>query len=296
MDYQKNTTIAARGAAIGIFIYLFLAVMKLITAHYFQSMSLQADGLNNLSDIFSSLSVFIGLQLAKKPADDDHHFDHSKFETLASFITAVIMFTIGFEVFSSSISRLIAGEYQQTDLKATYVSLISMLILALTRRSIKKMAIKTNSLGLKATVADMRNDLLISFGTFIGALGVKIGIPFLDTVISIIVSLLIIRTAFEIFKESSFVLSDGFDKEELQKYYTIIMKHPKVYNVSNLRARLSGNKIYVDVTIEIDGNLSVIESHHITEDIERILSYNYSVYDCDVHVEPYHHTNNDESR
>ncbi|MBR7927830.1 cation transporter [Aerococcaceae bacterium zg-ZUI334] len=289
MNYQKNTTIAAQGAAIGICVYLILAILKLIAGHYFHSISLHADGLNNLSDIFTSLSVFVGLQLSKKPADDDHHFDHSKFETLASFITAVIMFTIGFEVFTSSISRLITQDYIQTDLKAIYVSLISMIVLSLTRQYIKKMAIKTKSLGLKATVADMRNDLIISIGTLIGAMGTKINLPFLDTVISVIVSLLIIRTAFDIFKESSFVLSDGFDKEELQKYHASIIKHPRVFNVPNLRARLSGNKIYVDVTIEIDGNLSVIESHNITEDIERILSYNYSVYDCDVHVEPYHH-------
>lgn len=286
-NHQQKILMAARGAAISVSVYLILSILKLVFAQIFHSSSLQADGLNNLSDIIASLSVFIGINIAKKPADSNHHFGHSKFETIASFITSVLMFYIGIDVFSTSFQRLINQDFPVTDKKAMYVSIFSMFVLWFTSQYIAKLSKKTNSLGLKATATDMKNDFLISFGTLLGTIFAQFGLPIMDTILSLIVAVIIIISGYEILKESTFVLSDGFDLEELEKYRATILKHPKVHEVSNLRARLNGNKIYVDVTIKIDGNLSVIESHHITEEIETILSYNFQVEDCDVHVEPY---------
>lgn len=286
-QHSQQYKIASRGAILGIIIYLLLSSMKLTTGYLFHSVSLQADGWNNLSDIVTSLSVYIGLKIASRPADDNHTFGHSKFEPIASFITSVLMFTIGIDVFKSGIERLISQSYDTTNIKAIYISLISMVILWFSSYYLQRLASKTQSIGLKATASDMKNDFLISTGTLIGTLFVHWGYPFVDVIISIIVSLLIIYSAITIFKESTFLLSDGFDQDTLMKYKKSILRHPHVHHIPNIRARLSGNQIYVDVTIEIDGNLSVTESHKITQDIEKILSYNYNVHDCDVHVEPY---------
>lgn len=282
-----RTKEAAKGATIGVIVYFILAFFKLIASYYFQSVSLKADGLNNLSDIVGSVSVLIGLYLATKPADDDHHFGHNKFEPISSFITSVLMFSIGINVLGDSINRLILQEYASTDIKASIVSIISMVLLVITRRYLFNLSKKTASIGLKATATDMRNDILVSIGTLLGTLAVQINLPIFDVIISTIVALVIIYSAFEIFKESTFVLSDGFDQELLIAYQQCIKKHPKINEVSNIRARLSGNNIYVDITIKIDGSLSVIESHHITEEVEQILAYQFNVFDCDVHVEPY---------
>lgn len=285
---QNNLEKATRGSAISIAIYLILATIKIASGYYFKSESLSADGFNNFTDIIGSLSVFIGLNIAKKPADKNHYFGHSKFETIASFITSVIMVIVGLEITINSLKNIIAQHYEVTDSKAAFVSLFSISILFITYRYITSLYKKTDSLGLKATATDMRNDLLISIGTLIGTLFVQLGFPIIDTLLSLVVGCLIIYSGFNIFKESTFVLSDGFDETVLAKYYESVAKHPKIHNISNLRARLSGNKIYVDITIEIDAHLTVIESHYITEEVERILSYNYQVDDCDVHVEPFH--------
>ena len=94
--------IAARGAFVGIVVYLIISSLKLGAAYFVHSASLRADGLNNLTDIISSILIFIGLRIARKPADEDHYFGHSKFEPLASFATSLIMFTVGLEVIKSS--------------------------------------------------------------------------------------------------------------------------------------------------------------------------------------------------
>ena len=133
----------------------------------------------------------------------------------------------------------------------------------------------------------MRNDILISLTSILSPFSSKLGLPFLDTLLAIIIGGLIIFSAYQIFSESTFVLSDGFSQELLRKYRQQILVHPQVRNIRTIRARVNGDHTYVDVAIEIDGHLSVIESHKITEEVEEILIYNFGVYDVDVHVEPY---------
>lgn len=278
---------ASKGARVGILVYLMLSVMKLSAAYVVSSASLRADGLNNLTDIISSIVIFIGLHIAKQPADSDHHYGHSKFEPIASFVTSIIMFTIGLEVLKSGVERFIANDFPMPDVMGAWISVISAVILYMAHRYVKQLAVQANSLGLKASAKDMWNDLMVSITTGLSIIGAALGFPQIDTIMSLIVGAIIIKTAYDIFKESTFTLSDGFDAEELEAYRQLIVKHPKVKRVTNLKGRLCGSQIYVDVTIEIDGNLTVIESHHITEDIERILAYNYGVRDVDVHVEPF---------
>lgn len=278
---------ASYGARLGIFVYVLLASSKIFGGLFFDSPSVYADGLNNLSDVISSVAIFIGLFIAQRPKDDDHYFDHHKYESLASFIVAMIMTYIGIDVIRSAISRFIAQDFPNPDLKVMWISLTSSLILFLTYRYLKDLAQKNRSLGLRATAQDMFSDIMISLSTILGTLAAKFGFSAFDVVIAILVGLLTLYSAFSIIKDSTFVLSDAFHKEDLLKYKIAIEKHPEVKRIRAIRARRSGVNIYVDVVIEIDGSLSVTESHQVTEEIEAILSRLYDVYDTDVHVEPY---------
>lgn len=284
---QQMNSKAAKGAKIGIGVYLLLSALKLSASFLYQSSALRADGLNNLTDIISSVVIFVGLHIAKRPADNDHHYGHSKFEPLASFTTSLIMFTIGFEVIKTGVERFMYQRFETPNMQAAIVSIISAIILAIAYRYVAQLAASTKSLGLKASAHDMRNDCLISIATSIAIVATSLGLTQLDTLMSLVVGSLIIKTAYNIFKESTFTLSDGFDADALENYRKSVLKHPQVKRVTNLKGRLCGSQIYVDITVEIDGNLSVIKSHEITEEIERILGYNYSVREVDVHVEPF---------
>lgn len=285
-DKHPNQS-ASKGALVGILVYLFLAGAKLISAAFFHSATLHADGLNNLSDIISSLTIFIGLKIAKRPADDNHRFGHDKYEAISSFGVSLIMFFLGFNVINSGINSLIQEDYQTPSQETLWIGCFSAIILYLCYRYIKGLARANNSMGLLATARDMRNDILISLTSILSPFSSKLGLPFLDTLLAIIIGGLIIFSAYQIFSESTFVLSDGFSQELLKKYRQQILVHPQVRNIRAIRARVNGDHTYVDVAIEIDGHLSVIESHKITEEVEEILIYNFGVYDVDVHVEPY---------
>ena len=289
---NKSQPSASFGARLGIFIYILMASSKILGGLFFDSPSVYADGLNNLSDVFSSLAIFIGLFIAQRPKDDDHYFDHHKYESLASFIVAMLMANIGIDVIRSAINRFIQKDFPNPDLKVMWISVLSSIILFITYKYLKAIATKNRSLGLRATAQDMFTDVMISLSTIIGTLAANRGYASIDIFIAILVGLLTIYSAFTIIKDSTFILSDAFNKEDLLKYQVAVEKHPRVKKVRAIRARRSGVNIYVDVVVEIDGALSVTESHTITEEIEIILNRLYQVYDTDVHVEPYTNKSN----
>ncbi len=277
----------SNAALLGTVIYLFLSIIKLVSGHTMQSASVFADGLNNLTDIISSFTIFIGIYIAKKPKDDDHHFDHYKYETLASFLVSLLMLVIGFDIVKSGIIRFIDKDFLTTDPKLIEITIITILILLATYSYIHKTAHLTKSMGLKTTAKEMFNDILITMGTLFGTILTQFNLPVFDVLISVIVGLLTMYSAISILKDTTFVLSDGFYEDDLIRYKNCIYENEFVHNIKHIRGRHSGSKIYLDVVIELDGNLTVYQSHKITEDIENYLSHRYQIDDVDIHVEPY---------
>ena len=282
-DYK----LATRGSLLSILVYLILACLKLVTGFLFKASSLQADGLNNFSDIIASISVFIGLWIAKKPADHNHRFGHERYEIISSFIVSLLMFTIGFQVIINSCHQILSQTYSQTSNFVRYATLFSIICLFFTQKYLIALARKSQSIGLKATAKDMQGDLLISIVTLLGSLCVSWEVPIVDNILSIGVGIMIIVSAFDIFKESTFTLSDGFDPALLKKYEKSILDHPQIKAVNAIRARMGTRQIYLDVAIALDPNLTVLQSHQVTEELESSLLKSFQIKDVDIHVEPF---------
>lgn len=278
---------AMRGSIIGGITYIFLSVLKLVTSYYFHSASLRADGFNNLSDVLSTSIITLSIYIANRPADSNHRFGHERYETIGSIIASLLMFTIGFDVIKESTQRIYNGDYPSPNILVIAIAMVSVFVLFIVYRIIMNIANRTRSIGLKATAKDMSSDMLVTLSTIIGTIGALYGYPQIDTIISVIVGLVIIYSAFEIFSESTFTLSDGFDQEALNSYKEAILAHRHVYNVKTIRGRMSGQLIYIDVVIEVSGYLSVLEAHEITDEIEEKLINEFEIHDVDIHVEPF---------
>lgn len=282
----NRVKLAERGARVSISVYIILALVKVLLGYFLNAASLLADGFNNLTDVVSSVTVLIGLKTARKPADSDHPYGHWKAEPIASLITSFIMLFVGFQVLQSSIVRIISGEITPPDQSAAIVSVASAIVLYLLYRFNLSLANKANSAGLKAVSKDNLADSLTSSATAIAITGASFGWGWLDGVMAVIVSLIIIKTGVEVFKESSFSLSDGFKDKHLTEYKNEILLLPRVKEVATIKARMYGANTYVDVTILVDGMMTVQEGHDVTEMIEEVLYEKYDVMHTDVHVEP----------
>ncbi|MFZ2483362.1 MAG: cation transporter dimerization domain-containing protein, partial [Streptococcus parauberis] len=111
-------------------------------------------------------------------------------------------------------------------------------------------------------------------------------LPIIDRIAAIIITFFILKTAYDIFLQSAFSLSDGFDNKHLKSYKDAILTIPKITDVKSLRGRTYGSNVYLDIVLEMNPDLSVFESHAITEEVEQLLSDKFYVYDIDIHVEP----------
>lgn len=282
----KNLKLAERGAIISISAYIILSGIKLAAGHIFHSDALTADAFNNISDIIGNVAVLIGLRMAQKPADTDHKFGHWKMEDLASLITSFIMFMVGFQVLYSTFIKIISNQTVEIDMTGAIVGIFSALVMIGVYLYNKSLAKRVHSKALEAAAKDNLSDAVTSIGTSVAIIAAAFNFPIVDKFAAVVITFFILKTAYEIFMESFFTLSDGFDEELLHKYEEDILKLPKVVAVKSQRGRTYGANIYLDIVLEMNPDLSVYESHEITEQVEQLLILKYGVFDVDIHVEP----------
>ncbi|MGV3050402.1 cation diffusion facilitator family transporter [Streptococcus hyovaginalis] len=283
---SENLRLAKRGPILSISAYLFLTIGKLIFGYLLDSSSLIADGFNNLSDIVGNVALLIGLYLASQPADEDHRFGHWKIEDLSSLITSFIMFLVGFQVLIQTFQKILSGNETSIDPLGAIVGLVSAMVMFSVYFYNKRLSKKVKSSALVAASKDNLSDALTSLGTSVAIIATSLHFPIIDQLVAIIITFFILKTAYDIFMEATFSLSDGFDQSQLRQYETAILEIPKIAAVKSQRGRTYGSNIYLDIVLEMNPDLSVYESHDITEQVEKMLSERFSVYDIDIHVEP----------
>ncbi len=285
-DRYQELKQAEKGAIISIVAYLVISILKLLVGNWADSEALRADGLNNATDIIASVSVLIGLKVSRKPADEDHRYGHWKAENVASLITSLIMIAVGLQVLYSSIQTVISGRSESPDSLAVLVGIVSAVIMYGVYFYNKKLAEKVKSSGLLAAAKDNRSDAWTSIGTAVAVFAATFHLAWVDSVAALVVGILIVKTGIDIFKESTFTLSDGFDITLIQAYKEEIQKIPGVTRVQSVKGRNYGANIYVDVVVEMPAQLSVKQSHAIADQIEALLRDKFGVFEIDVHVEP----------
>lgn len=283
---RSNLKLAERGAIVSISAYVLLSGIKLVSSEIFHSDALRADAFNNIADIIGNIAVLVGLKMAQKPADLDHKFGHWKIEDLASLITSFIMFVVGLQLLFDTMHKLLVDKPIEVDMAGASIGILSGIVMVAVYAYNQQLAKKVHSKGLEATAKDNLSDAVTSFGTSIAIFTAAFHLPIIDKIAGIIITFFILKTAYDIFMESFFTLSDGFNEELLHLYEEDILNIPKILSVKSQRGRTYGANIYLDIVLEMNPDLSVYESHEITEKVEQLLIEKHGVFDIDIHVEP----------
>ena len=277
---------AELGAIISIVAYILISILKLTVADLAHSEALRADGLNNFTDILASIAVLIGLRISRKPADAEHRYGHWKAENVASLVTSFIMLLVGLEVLYSSVQSVIQHKTESPDMTAAIVGIFSAIVMYAVYFFNKRLSEEVQSSGLLAAAKDNRSDAWTSIGTAVAVFGASFNLGWLDSAAAIVVALLILKTAIDIFRDSVFSLSDGFDETQLTRYTRAIEQLPEIRAVKSIKGRSYGANIYLDVTVTMNPQLTVKESHDIADQIEELLQEEFQIFETDVHIEP----------
>nr|WP_307207112.1 cation diffusion facilitator family transporter [Paenibacillus harenae] len=280
-----------KGAWVSIGAYLVLSALKLGAGYWFASGALVADGYNNLTDIVASAAVLIGLRISQKPPDKDHPYGHFRAETIAALIASFIMATVGLQVLIGAVKSLYAAEREAPNLMSAWVALFAAACMAAVYMYNRRLALRIKNQALLAAAKDNLSDALVSVGAAIGIIGAQFGLPWLDPVAAIAVGAIICKTAWEIFYSSTHALTDGFDANELNTLRSTIARTKGVKSIKDIKARVHGSHVLIDVIVQVDPGLSLIESHRISDEIEKRMGKKHNIMSVHVHVEPLEATN-----
>ncbi len=278
------------GSFVGIICNLILCFIKIAVGLLSGSISIIADGLNNLSDMGSSVITMIGFKLAGKPADSDHPFGHGRMEYMSAFIVAVLILLVGFELLKSSVSSLISGEkspvYSLTAIIILIVSIIVKFWLYLFNRKIGK---KIDSEALIATAKDSFNDCITTFVILVSvAISMFADITFnLDAVMGILVSLFILYSGISSAKETiNQILGMPPEKQLITDIENTILSFGDFVGIHDLIVHNYGpGRQFASVHVEVPQNIDTVKCHEQIDLCEKLL---YEQLDVSVviHMDP----------
>ncbi|CCQ92561.1 Cation diffusion facilitator family transporter [[Clostridium] ultunense Esp] len=285
---MENYELGVKVSIITIIINIVLSAAKIIAGVIGQSSAMLADGVHTLSDVLTTLVVLLGLKISSKEADENHPYGHEKYEPVFAKILSIFLAVTGILIGYEGIKILITGEIKTPGT----IALIAALISIITKEGMFwytiKAAKKVKSFSMEADAWHHRTDAMSSIGTFVGILGARMGLRILDPIAAIIVSLFIIKVGIDLYLQSiKGLVDEAADDEIIEKIRELAFSVEGVKDIKNLKTRIFGNRIYVDVDILVNGTLTVIEGHEIAEKVHDLIEKSIDdVKHCMVHVEP----------
>jgi len=291
MDNNTFKQQATKVSLVSIFGNIFLSLFKLLAGIFAHSAAMVSDAVHSASDVFSSIIVIIGVRMAAKDADDDHPYGHERLESVAAITLAIVLLVTGLFIGHTAIENLSAGDSAEHMIPGI-LALVAAIVSIVTKEGMywytRFYARKINSDALMADAWHHRSDALSSIGALVGIYGARRGLWWFDSVASLIISLFIIKAAYDIFRNAIEKLVDRacepeFD-EEIRK---LVLLQDGVEKIDMLQTRVFGNRIYVDLEIAANGELKLREAHDIAQKVHDVLEEKYPrIKHIMIHVNP----------
>lgn len=269
-----------------LFFNLLVALPKVIYGILIQSASITADGFHSLGDTSSNIIGLIGIFISSRPVDKDHPYGHKKYETVTTIGIAMILCLLALKVIHDAIERFHRPVVPQIDVWSFAIMFMTLAVNIAVMRYEYARGRQIKSDVLVADSHHTRSDIFVSSLVIVTLVAVKIGYPILDTIAAMVIAMLIIYSAIEIFKESSDVLCDRA-VVPIDKVYEIAMSTPGVKDCHNIRTRGREDDIHMDLHVYVDTDMHVDKAHDAATSIEdRIKKEIDGVSDVIVHIEP----------
>jgi len=274
-EYIKNPIVRESygkfSSILGIICNVLLCTSKILVGLIFNSVSITADGINNLSDAGSSVITLIGFKLASKPADKDHPFGHARIEYIAGLIVSFIILLLGVELIKTSFAKIISPEPLDFSIIMVIVLILSILVKLFMYFANINLSKRITSATIKATAKDSLNDVIATSAVLASVIISKLTNLQLDGYIGMLVAVFIIFSGIEILKEIlNPLLGEPPSKDLVNTVVKKIMSYDGVINIHDLVIHNYGaNKYFATVHVEVSYKEDILESHDMIDNIER---------------------------
>ncbi|HBX68372.1 MAG TPA: cation transporter [Chloroflexi bacterium] len=299
-DQPAQTTKRAKkgnqAVAIGLLANLLLAALKTSIGILGHSPALLADGINSTSDVAYYIVVSVFVRLANKPADDEHPYGHSQLESIGALVVGSFVITTAVAIFWDAVNtiyELTIGEisYEGASALALWVALFTVALKIILTIYTRQIGHQTRNASIMALAYDHRNDVFSASAAVIGITLGRIGYPWVDPLAGALVALVILRTGIEILRESTYDLMDTVPGKALRdEIEELLAPDEQIKQIDEIHAHRFGPYLLVNITICVDGELTVRAGDEISTCVERELMQNIaSVRQVHVHYHPYPH-------
>lgn len=264
-----------------------MVAFKLIFGFMTNSAAIQADGFNNLSDMGSNLATLFGFKLAGKHPDANHPYGHGRYEYIAGLIISFLIFLVGFSSLKESLFKIVMPEKLHFQIGAVIALVVSILMKLWMASFNKKAGNLIDSPSLKAASQDSLNDVLTTFATLVSlVLSLFTNIP-LDGIIGTCVSLFVLKSGIEIFKDTvNPLLGQAPDKKLIQDIHDYVLSHDHVIGIHDFMLHDYGpGRQYMTFHAEVDSRENIVEIHDEIDRIEREMLEKYDILTT-IHMDP----------
>ena len=284
---NKNETeqqVAQKVTIIGSLVDACLGFLKIIAASLSGSQALMADGIHSLSDLFTDLLVLISFKISRQSPDKNHQFGHLRFESLGNLILGFILLLVAIGIGLDSIMR-------DTQSQLTWLGIGSLLATIICKEAIffytKKAGDKINSQLLITNAWHSRTDSLSSFIVLISMFGIYFGHTWLDKVAAILIALLISKIAITtIWKTLAELIDTAPNKDVMNSIIQCAKSIEPQAIPAKIRARTMAGKIYLDMRLQVNKEISASEGHYLGELVAaKIRQRNANVSDILIHID-----------
>lgn len=289
-EADSDKSVMIRVSKISVAANIFLSAFKLMAGIVGHSGAMIADAVHSLSDVAGSGLVILGAHLSSRKSDREHQYGHERLECVVSLILANVLLLVAVGIGLEGVRGILNPEDAvipgMLALVAAVISIVSKEALYWYTRAAAK---RIDSVSLMAEAWHHRSDAISSVGSFIGIFGAMLGVPVLQPAVCILIAVLIFKVGIDIYRETMNKLIDkSCDEETAEKIRETILMQDGVIALDEIKTRLFGSKIYVDIEIACDGKQSLYDAHKIAENVHRRVENLLPgrIKHCTVHVNP----------
>lgn len=270
-DPAVRSAIGKLAGITGVICNCLLFAVKLAVGLALGSVSVIADGVNNLTDTASSVVTLLGFWLARRPADREHPYGHARYEYLAGLLVAVLILFFGLEMGRSAILKILRPQPVEFSTLSGLLLLGAMGVKGWMARFFGKLGKYIDSAPLKAAAVDSRNDVAATLAVLAGFLSGVLFRVDLDGIMGLLVAALILASGFTMAKETvSLLLGRQAAPELVEKITELVLAEEKVVGIHDLLVHDYGpGQCFASVHVQLEPEESAVACHNIIDTIER---------------------------
>ena len=290
MVSAEHDKMKRRAARLSVLSNTVLVLAKVAVGILSGSVSILSEAVHSGIDLVAAFIAWYSVRESDKPADDEHRYGHGKIENVAGTIEALMIFGAACYIIWQAIQKLLAGKFEVESLGlGALVMAVSALANYLISRHLMEVALKTDSVALKADALHLRTDVYTSVGVFGGLIAIKLtGIAVLDPIVAIMVALLIFKAAWDLTKTAFVPILDVKlpDDEEMLIHEVMGRYQGRFIEYHKLRTRKSGHIRHIDMHLVVPKLMTVEQGHTLSDELTAEIKQKLSHSQILVHVEP----------